>query len=62
MEGLGGLPPSRSAKKRGSDPTRDLNGSEPFGRVEIVLAALVDDPKVTLPRRVLIGDDPIDLV
>jgi hypothetical protein len=56
------LQPSRSAKKRGSDPTWDRNGSEPFRRIKIVLAALVDDPKVALPRRVLIGDDAINLV
>ncbi len=35
---------------------------EPFGRVKIVLAALVDDPKVALSRRVLIRDGSIDLV
>jgi hypothetical protein len=57
-----GLKSGRSTKEFGSDTTRDLNRREPFGRVKIVLAALVDDPKVALPRRVLIRDGSIDLV
>lgn len=62
MSGLCGLQASRPTKKWGSDPTRNLYGREPFRRVQIVLAALVNDTEVALPRRVLIGDDSVDLV
>jgi hypothetical protein len=62
MPELCGLKSGRATKERGSDTTWDLNRREPFGRVKIVLAALVDDPKVALPRRVLIRDGSIDLV
>jgi len=62
MSGLCGLQASQPTKQRSSDPTRNLYGCEPFGRVQIVLAAFVNDPKVALSRRVLIGDDSVDLV
>ncbi len=62
MSQLCGFKASRPTKKRGSDPTRNLYGSEPFRWVQIVLTALVNDAKVALPRRVLIWDNSVDLV
>jgi hypothetical protein len=62
MSGLCGLKPSQSAQERGSDTTRHRNGDEPLCRVKIILSAFVDDPKVALPRRALVGDGSIDLV
>jgi hypothetical protein len=62
MAGLRGLKPSIPTKERRPDPARQLDGSKPFRWVQIVLAALIDDPQVTLPRRVFIGKDSIDLV
>jgi len=56
------LASSRSTKKRRPNPARQVNGGEPFRRVEIVLAAFVDDPQITFSRGVFIGKDSIDLV
>jgi hypothetical protein len=49
-------------KQRGPDPTRHLYGREPFRWIQIVLTALVNDAKVALLLRIVIGDDPVDLV
>src|SRR6266498_3640341 len=51
----GGLQQRSSCpKQRGLYPVRQLDASKPFRRIEVVLPALIDDPNVTLPLRVLI--------
>ena len=44
------------------DGFREVHKDKMALMVKVVLAALIDDAKVALPRRVLIGDGSIDLV
>ena len=52
---LGGLKLDRPTKKRALDTSWELNGRKPFGRVEVVLTALVNDSNVAVPSRVGVG-------
>ena len=50
-------PPERRA-----NPTGHLDLGEPVSRVEVVLAALIDNPNIPTCRGTVIGEDPVDLV
>jgi hypothetical protein len=41
---------------------RDIDRNEPLRRIEIILAALIDDPKVALSPRLCVGYHAVDLV
>jgi hypothetical protein len=41
---------------------RDIDRNEPLRRIEVILAALIDDPNVALWRRLWVGYHAVDLV
>jgi len=53
---------SGPAEERRPDTAGQLDRSKPGSRVQIILAALVDDPEITCRVGVVIGEDPVDLV
>jgi hypothetical protein len=57
---LCGLKPWRPTKKRTLDTLRELEGSKPFRRVEVVFPTLINDSDIAVPSRVGVGEHPVD--
>jgi len=52
----------RTTEERRPNPTGQLDPGKPSSRVEVILAALIDNPEIPSRRRVVISEDPVDLV
>ena len=53
---------SRGLQQRRSHGRGHFDGDESIGREQVVLAALIDDAKVSVPLGVMVGQNGIDLV
>jgi len=44
------------------DGRRNVDRDEAIRREQVILTALVDDAEIAIPRRILVGQDDVDLV